>query len=59
MLGSHLISEGMFWYVVSSETQEIQGQSKQKHTFRAMKTDNGPARVKIPVGLTEVTMAST
>ena len=38
---------------------EIHGQMKQKHTFRAMKTDNGPARVKIPVGLTEVTMAST
>lgn len=32
---------------------------KQRHTFRAMKTDNGPARVKIPVGLTEVTIAST
>ena len=30
-----------------------------KHTFRAMKTDKGPDRVKIPVGLTEVTMAST
>lgn len=29
------------------------------HTFRAMKTERGPARVKIPVGLTEVTMAST
>lgn len=24
-----------------------------------MKTDNGPASVKIPVGLTEVTIAST
>lgn len=30
-----------------------------RHTFRAMKTDNGPASVKIPVGLTEVTIAST
>ena len=30
-----------------------------QHTFRAMKTDKGPDRVKIPVGFTEVTIAST
>ena len=29
------------------------------HTFRAINTDSGPASVKIPVGFTEVTMAST
>lgn len=28
-------------------------------TFLAMNTDNGPANVKMPVGFTEVTMAST
>lgn len=30
-----------------------------QRTLRAMKTDSGPASVKIPVGLTEVTIAST
>jgi hypothetical protein len=29
------------------------------YTFRAMNTDRGPANVKIPVGFTDVTIAST
>ena len=29
------------------------------HTFRAIKTDRGPANVKIPLAFTEVTIAST
>lgn len=58
VFGSHLISEGTFlgFQLAWKSTCHLQ---LMKHTFRAMKTDNGPANVKIPVGLTEVTMAST
>lgn len=58
MFGSHLISEGTFFRIRLAWKPPYHLQLM-KHTFRAMKTDNGPANVKIPVGLTEVTMAST
>lgn len=46
----------MFWFRLAFN---LHPSPFARHTFRAMKTDNGPASVKIPVGLTDVTIAST
>lgn len=47
------------WNVLIERLVLIVRTAFEAHTFRAMKTDRGPANVKIPLAFTEVTIAST